>query len=79
MKLIDVLTYNNVIYHINNLYNSISFKVNIVLSINIQLEDIIFSSDLYRIFFKKKVFMAAFFKSTLGCYNCRLGYFDKTV
>lgn len=34
--------YNN-IYHINNLYISISFKVYIMPSINIQLEDLIFS------------------------------------
>lgn len=74
------LPYNNVIYHINNLYVSISFKIYIVPSINIQLEYLIFSgvsSIAYSL--RKKVFMAAFFKSTLGCYNCRLGYFDKTV
>lgn len=37
------LPYSNVTYHINNLYISISFKNYIVPSINIQLEDLIFS------------------------------------
>ena len=35
--------------------------------------------NLSQVFFNEKVFMATFLKSTLGCYNCRLGYFDKTV
>ena len=35
--------YNNVIYHINNLYISKSFKIYIVPSIKMQMEDLIFS------------------------------------